>query len=86
MVLAKITIKHAHARVVRGVAAYCGSVCSMYTVRVFPCRENTHLVNLRNARCNDKNKSYYNPLKYEVHLNTEARRNTLLNVNTFLGS
>ena len=36
MVLAKITIKHAHARVVRGVAAYRGSVCAMYIVRVFP--------------------------------------------------
>ena len=37
MVLAKITIKYAHARGVRGVAAYRGSVCAMYTVRVFPC-------------------------------------------------
>ena len=36
MVLAKITIKHAHAR---GVAAYRGSVYAMYTVRVFPCSE-----------------------------------------------
>ena len=29
MVLAKITIKHAHARGVRGMAAYRGSVCAM---------------------------------------------------------
>ena len=34
MVLAKITIKHAHARGVRGVAAYRRSVCAMYSVRV----------------------------------------------------
>ena len=34
MVLAKITIKHAHARGVRGVAAYRGSVCATYSVRV----------------------------------------------------
>ena len=34
VVLAKITIKHAHARGVRGVAAYHGSVCAMYSVRV----------------------------------------------------
>ena len=34
MVLAKITIKHANARGVRGVAAYRGSVCAMYSVRV----------------------------------------------------
>ena len=39
MVLAKITIKLAHSRGVRGVAAYRGSVCAMYTVRVFPCSE-----------------------------------------------
>ena len=39
VVLAKITIKHSHARGVRGVAAYLGSVCAMYTVRVFPCSE-----------------------------------------------
>ena len=37
MVIAKITIKHSHARGVRGVAAYRGSVCAMYTMRVFPC-------------------------------------------------
>ena len=38
-VLAKITIKYAHARGVRGVAAFRGSVCAVYTVRVFPCSE-----------------------------------------------
>ena len=39
MVLAKITIKHSHARGVRGVATYRGSVCALYTMRVFPCSE-----------------------------------------------
>ena len=39
MVLAKIAIKHSHARGVRGVAAYRGLVCAMYTVRVFSCSE-----------------------------------------------
>ena len=39
MVLAKITIEHAHARGVRGVAAYRGSVCAMYSVCVSPCSE-----------------------------------------------
>ena len=34
VVLAKITIKHSHARGVRGVAAYRGSVCAMYSVRI----------------------------------------------------
>ena len=34
VVLAKITIKHAHDSGVRSVAAYRGSVCAMYTVRV----------------------------------------------------
>ena len=39
VVLAKIPTKYADARGVRGVAAYRGSVCAMYTVRVFPCSE-----------------------------------------------
>ena len=34
MVLAKITIKHENSSGVRGVAAYRGSVCAMYSVRV----------------------------------------------------
>ena len=34
MVLAKITIKHEHSSGVRGVAAYYGSVCVVYSVRV----------------------------------------------------
>ena len=34
VVLAKSTIKHAHDRGVRSVAAYRGSVCAMYLVRV----------------------------------------------------
>ena len=35
MVLAKITIKHEHSSGVRGVAAYHGSVCAVYSVRVY---------------------------------------------------
>ena len=34
MVLAKITIKHEHSSGVRGVAAYHGSVCVVYSVCV----------------------------------------------------
>ena len=34
MVLAKITIEHEHSSGVRGVAAYHGSVCAVYSVRV----------------------------------------------------
>ena len=34
MVLAKITIKHEHSSGVRGVAAYDGLVCAVYSVRV----------------------------------------------------
>ena len=49
MVLAKITIQREHSSGVRGVAAYHGSVCAVYSVRV-SCAS----VNLRNARCNDK--------------------------------
>ena len=34
MVLAKITIKHENSSGVKGVAAYHGSVCAVYSVRV----------------------------------------------------
>ena len=39
MVLAKITIKHGRSSGVRGVAAYHGLVCAVYSVRVSMCRE-----------------------------------------------
>ena len=43
MVLAKITIKNGHSSGVRGVAAYRGTVCAVYSVRVSKdCTGNTH--------------------------------------------
>ena len=45
VVLAKVTLKHAHARGVRGVAAYHGSVCAMYSVRVSRALHGKHALN-----------------------------------------